>query len=570
MKEKKEIAVFLISYCIFLILLFVSISMGLAKISNNLLEEHSNCISDDWYYVDIGTDGDVSVADFAKNYSIEPGKEYVIKGTIPDIVHGAEVLYFYSQNLVLSVRVDGQEVYSVNMLGERQLTGAVDNMVSLPDGAAGKDVTITFHSVGIYRYKAIDSVYLGTESSFVKSVFKKQIPSLAVSFLFLSIGLVQLFISMVIKGENRYQIHYLAWVALLYSLWLFGASRLLGFFSDYSINGQNLRHFALAMIPYPALKYAYLRYGNKQNFMDRCLKVLTFINLPVVYSLYFLTGLPPKESVIVTYLILMLVFGRIISMQCCEIKESRSGHKGNDLYEFLNLIATLLMVVGTLVDIVVYALSLGAGWLYASPACFLILLSVLSFRSFESTLDMIKLGRRSEAIRQLAYFDIMTQVYNRTALNEDMEKYEKEKKRKKNFGIVVFDVNNLKWVNDNLGHLAGDTLLQNSAAIIRDGFEGYGKTYRYGGDEFVVLLENNAKDNYVLAIDQLERLLAIHNEKCKQDEIISMAYGVAYYDGDPKKTLWKVHEEADGYMYDRKRKMKAQMKGGINVRGNWV
>ena len=567
MKEKKRIVIFLISYCVFLVFLFASISYGLAEITNPLLDEHEVGVSDDWYYVGIGADGDVSVADFAKNYSIERGKEYVIKGILPDTIQGAEVLYFYSQNLELSVRVDGQEIYAVDVLEERQLTGAVDNIVSLPDDAGGKEITITYHSVGFYRYKAIDSVYLGRESSFVKSVFVKQLPFLAVSFLCFSIALIQLFVSIAVKGESRYQIHYLGWATLLYSLWMFGASRLLGFFSDYRINGQNIRHFALAMIAYPLLKYAYLRYKEGQESVDQYLRALAFSNLPIVFILYIM-GLPPKETVFVTYLILALSFGRVINIQFREMRRNHRDHTGNDLYVFLNFAATLLVVVGMLVDFVLYVFSLGEGWLYVSPLCFLILLSVLSFRSFESTLDMIRLGRRSEAIQQLAYFDIMTQVYNRTALNEDMEQFEKEKKKKKDFGIVVFDVNNLKWVNDNLGHLAGDSLLQNSAAIIRDGFEGYGKTYRYGGDEFVVIMEKGARGNYDLAVQRMERLLEVHNGKCNKDETVSMAYGVAYYDSSKEQILWQVHEEADRNMYEQKRKMKAQMKGRINVQGN--
>jgi diguanylate cyclase (GGDEF)-like protein len=147
-----------------------------------------------------------------------------------------------------------------------------------------------------------------------------------------------------------------------------------------------------------------------------------------------------------------------------------------------------------------------------------------------------------------------------------MEKYEKSKKERKGFGIIVFDVNNLKWVNDNLGHLAGDKLLQDSAAIIRDGFEGYGKTYRYGGDEFVVIMEDGAKEKYSYGIQQMERLLARHNENFKKKEWISIAYGVAYYDGSEEETLWQVHAAADSTMYERKRQMKAKMVDGKDVR----
>lgn len=565
MTEKTKVFIFFIVYTFFCVLLFVSTSYGVAEVRNRLLDEKRICVSDDWKYEAFRSGKDISVKDFVERYPMESQQVYTMKGMLPDNLTGAEALYFYSQNLEVTVRVDNRVIYKLEAVNNRGVTGAVENIVPLPHNAAGKEVTIIYHSDGFYRYKAIDAVYLGEESEFVKSVFLKQLPLLVLSFLCFSIALIQLVISIVIRGENTYQMHYLGWATLVYSLWIFGASRVVDFFSGYRLSGQNIRYFALAMLAYPLLKYVYLRFRIKQGFLDKCLKVITFFNFLIVLALYC-AGIYLERSVFVTYSILIATLIRILYVQIGECKQSRKGKGEKPIYGILNFIGIGLMTAGLLVDIVRYMFSLGDGWLYFSPIGFLVMICVLSFRSVEGALDMMRLGKCSENVKQLAYFDILTQVYNRTALNEDMEKYEKSKKERKNFGIVVFDVNNLKWVNDNLGHLAGDKLLQDSAEVIRDGFEGYGKTYRFGGDEFVVVMEEGAKEKYAYGIQQMEKLLAKHNEKCKRDEKISIAYGVAYYDGSDEQTLWQVQESADGQMYERKRKMKSKMIDGKDVR----
>jgi diguanylate cyclase (GGDEF)-like protein len=465
----------------------------------------------------------------------------------------------------VTVTIGGRTVYQLSRSDGSQATGAVENIVPLPVTAIGQEVVITFSGNGIFRYKAIDAVYIGEEQTFVKDVVKKQIPMMAFAFFCFSIAVVQLATSIFIKSKNSHQMLYLGCAMLLYSLWIFGASRVMDFFSDYRLNGQNMRNFALSMIGYPLFCYISLRFDFKKNLLNRFLRGLTFFNFIVVLILWFL-GISLEESAFVTYLILTIVFGRIAFEILKSMSRTRIRNEKEQQYVRMDIVGLVLLIVGFLVDVVRYMFSIGEGWVYYSPLGFMLMNCILSFQSLEGALDMIRLGKRSETVKQLAYVDILTQVFNRTALNEDMEKYEKSKKERKGFGIIVFDVNNLKWVNDNLGHLAGDKLLQDSAAIIRDGFEGYGKTYRYGGDEFVVIMEDGAKEKYSYGIQQMERLLARHNENFKKKEWISIAYGVAYYDGSEEETLWQVHAAADSTMYERKRQMKAKMVDGKDVR----
>lgn len=567
MKEKKNILIFLVIYVSFLALIFANASFRASEIDSPLEKAEVLCISNGWSYESASENRDYSVAEFLKRYPMKQNEEYILKGTLPEAMTGAEVLYFYSQNLSLSVCIDGREIYALKEAKNKRIPGVVENIVPLPDNAAGKEITITYYSKGFFRYKPIDAVYLGDESEFVHSIYAGQLPLLMFALFCFMLAALQLLGSLLTQGSGSYKMHYLGWTMVLYSIWAFGASRFLDFFSNYQLNGQNIRHFVLALMAYPLFKFAILRYkeDKKLGFVGICLKGLTILNFPIVVALHF-AGISPEESAVVTWFILGLVLCWMLKEQFADLKRQQRNCGKKKMSGILSFYAIALMLAGSCVDVIRYAFSYGEGRFYVSPACFLIMSLVLSSKGIKAVLHMLQLGRNTESVKQLAYFDILTQVYNRTALNEDMEKHEKTKKGKKNFGIVVFDVNNLKWVNDNLGHLAGDKLLQDAAAVIRDGFAEYGKTYRFGGDEFVVVMEEGAKERYSYGIHQMEQLLAKHNKKCKKDEEVSIAYGVAYYDGSDERTLWKIHEEADEHMYERKRKMKAQMNDGKDVR----
>ncbi len=89
-------------------------------------------------------------------------------------------------------------------------------------------------------------------------------------------------------------------------------------------------------------------------------------------------------------------------------------------------------------------------------------------------------------LQGLSYIDTLTHVYNRNCYNEFIEK--NKKRLFHNLGIIFFDLNGLKKVNDELGHIAGDTIITMAAFVMEEVFPKH--TYRIGGDEFVVLKEN--------------------------------------------------------------------------------
>lgn len=112
------------------------------------------------------------------------------------------------------------------------------------------------------------------------------------------------------------------------------------------------------------------------------------------------------------------------------------------------------------------------------------------------------LRREQEQIRELGsakkkiYTDPLTGVKSKQAYIEDEEKLNKKIRSGlvKELGVVVFDINDLKSVNDNLGHDTGDIYIYTASMLISEFFEN-SPVYRIGGDEFAVILEGGDYGN---------------------------------------------------------------------------
>mgnify|MGYP004448203949 CR=1 FL=1 len=177
-------------------------------------------------------------------------------------------------------------------------------------------------------------------------------------------------------------------------------------------------------------------------------------------------------------------------------------------------------------------------------------------RSFENALNYIKeyLGY----VHGIAYKDSLTGVRNKAAY----DKYSMELQKKveygvvSQYGIIVFDVNNLKKVNDCYGHERGNTLLVNACRIICRTFVK-SPVFRIGGDEFVVVLHFVDMENYVNLLQTIDEKMR-DSAKSATDpwDAVSMAYGVAFYKGTHNEKLMEVFNRADKNMYAMKKEMK--------------
>lgn len=146
-----------------------------------------------------------------------------------------------------------------------------------------------------------------------------------------------------------------------------------------------------------------------------------------------------------------------------------------------------------------------------------------------------------------AKYDFLTGVRNRNAYDQKREKLNGNR----SYGLVIFDINGLKTINDRLGHKQGDKLISEAAAILVDTFWGYGKIYRIGGDEFALVFERCDEETINARIGVMEtEIVKINRDKTEWK--ISISYGVEIHKSNDEKSYDEVFEKADNKMYKMK------------------
>lgn len=168
------------------------------------------------------------------------------------------------------------------------------------------------------------------------------------------------------------------------------------------------------------------------------------------------------------------------------------------------------------------------------------------------SISAVVLMKKNKELNKLAYIDLHTGLPNRSRVEELLIEYHQFEKP---IAMIIFDLNDLKEVNDTLGHIAGDTLIMNFAHIIRTSIPEKYFVGRYGGDEFIALLNDVSEDEVKSIIKKVQDEANRYNEFSKQI-YIEFAYGYALSINYQEANLKVLLNQADKNMYECKTRMK--------------
>ncbi|MEG1834646.1 MAG: diguanylate cyclase [Oscillospiraceae bacterium] len=169
----------------------------------------------------------------------------------------------------------------------------------------------------------------------------------------------------------------------------------------------------------------------------------------------------------------------------------------------------------------------------------------------------IILKKNNKKIAKLAEQDQLTGLKNRTSYERDIEKYKGELKKYQPFGIGVFDLNDLKGVNDIYGHQEGDEYLKAFSEILSKNFSK-SPVYRIGGDEFCVILLDIKEENILNNWENINKEFEEYGSNKQYST--SAAFGYTFYDETATNTTQTIFSVADKKMYENKSRYKAENK----------
>jgi len=166
---------------------------------------------------------------------------------------------------------------------------------------------------------------------------------------------------------------------------------------------------------------------------------------------------------------------------------------------------------------------------------------------------MIDNLRLYEKIVQQTIIDPLTQVYNRRYFDRQAHaEVVRAKRFNKNISFILIDIDNLKEINDEFGHQAGDDILRQTANIIKKHCREMDIISRYGGDEFVVILLETGPKEGLHKAEELRRLIAAHKfiaaNGAPKEIPVTTSIGVASL-GDGIKDEAQLFDAADRALY---------------------
>lgn len=160
----------------------------------------------------------------------------------------------------------------------------------------------------------------------------------------------------------------------------------------------------------------------------------------------------------------------------------------------------------------------------------------------------------------LAHSDALTGAKNRSTFDASLDREIKLSQRHgQDFTLLVVDIDHFKKVNDTYGHSTGDEVLKRVATSIQDCIRTTDMLFRYGGEEFAILLSNSdCERSYVIADRILESVRDINFEIVGQPLDLSVSIGLACLNvQDNRQSLF---DRADGAMYAAKNDGRDQIK----------
>lgn len=148
--------------------------------------------------------------------------------------------------------------------------------------------------------------------------------------------------------------------------------------------------------------------------------------------------------------------------------------------------------------------------------------------------------------------DILTGIGNRYCLRKEFRQFLKEAVIKlSRVAVGVLDIDHFKQQNDLMGHIHGDACLCEVASVVNGCLDHDGKVYRFGGDEFVVLLKDGDKKKLQQLARRIREQLRVNEENREQKAEIPLTVSQGYISMIPKEneTLLKLMKRADEAMY---------------------
>ena len=470
-------------------------------------------------------------------------------------------LRVYSRLSAIRVMVDNRQIYSYgySKINSHSMVGSGYHFILLPSSYYGKKLTIEMTASEKNAINAPPEVCLTPAESAITSFSKERIFSIfsGILLVFVGVVLVLLFFPAVLLDSRFLPLGAVGIFSITSGIWCLATIKALQLFSgDITLNSI-LEYLCMYLMPIPVL---FLSRHFRHSASPQAKRIIT--SATAAACGFFLTalilqisGVLEVSKVVYVYHILLFVIALILFFAGkSKWRRMKSSERMFQIgLDYMILVAAMEYVIYYWLDML-YSVSSRLTNIII-PVSILIYVVIIMLGFLMEIYNMRLKDNEKERLRKLAHRDQMTGLLNRGMCEE---RFRELRESGESFTMMNMDLNGLKQVNDNFGHLMGDKYILSFADIIGKALKGGDDVYRVGGDEFLYISTESNEDklwNKVKFIRRLEKIVA-RDEKIPF--AIDASFGIASSDevesGDPE----DVYILADKRMYQMKKNLKKE------------
>lgn len=488
---------------------------------------------------------------------LQVGDEIVLMGSFPKDMARHQTMTFLCYLSTIDVEIDGRQIYHYGQeyAEKNWLVGSGYHFIDLPDNVSGKDFVITLNVREPDAFTNITNPTVTATSEVYREFARQHLLSTFVGIFLILLGAVMTIVSAVAVCYSKLYVRllYIGIFSFLMGIWSMGNMKVFEIFKIDLASNTTVEYLTLYLAPISfILMIAEMR------------KHVAIWKQQLAYASAMLMGLFFVVSTILHFLNIehyprllgyFHLFGGISLFLVALTGYDKE--KKRDRSERALHIGVVILCVSVAIDLVRFNLQkyvmqdnelLTISIIPVGTLLFIVML-VVSYIFY--IYGILVHEAEQEWLADRAYHDELCGTYNHTKCNERFDELDAGDAE---YALINMDLNGLKTINDSLGHVQGDLLLQEFAAILQDAFSGMGEVFRMGGDEFLVLVR---QEQFPLIDQCLNKMVRL--EKRRSSELtfnIEAAYGVAKSSECPKESVQKVYMLADRRMYDMKTKQK--------------
>lgn len=470
-----------------------------------------------------------------------------MKTKIPDITCNRALL-IKSYMKQIKVTINGDEIYNSKINNSKTIIKAIGrgvDFIDVPLRYSGKEIKIEVTSPFPQSQGVIESVSLSTKAAHITNIIKEDGVNnfIAFSIIFVGIVAISIFLVTFLASKRYINLLCIGCFSICCGTWIIGQTDLYQVVYNSPSLGYLFEFVSFYAMPIPLLVFIITTYSLRYEKIIKCLIGIFTVFLVISLGLQLTGILELHQSISLFHIILALSIVILMIILFLEIKRNN----GDFLFFFIGCSIMLISGFADLSLFYIKPIKVISGYFNIGMLIFTLVLSI-SVGKYILRLTHRKI--KNEMLMNIAYKDITTGLYNRRSFDEVMEELDKNINYYSNIAIMVVDLDNLKKTNDSEGHAEGDRLILLSSYILKEAYKSVGKAFRIGGDEFVIICENQSPLDIEKCHKKKDLLIDEYRKDTKKN--IGMSWGIAFYNHNRDKSIYDVFSRADRNMYKNK------------------